>query len=68
MNPYPTLIITRKTRKGAENYITRLGFTPGVAQADTHWNGTEFLPVTIQFAVAPFEGEFAVYRQVRYTR
>ena len=68
MNPYPTLVITRKTRQGAENYVRRLGFTPGVEPEDTHWNGTENLPVTISFAFAPFEDGFGVYRQVRYTR
>jgi hypothetical protein len=48
-----TDLVTRKTRKGAESYITNslLGFPPGEWFEDYRWAGQEQVTIRIRFTV-----------------
>lgn len=57
-------IITFKSKKGAQNYIKRLGYEPGVEAEDEYWNGSQSVPVRITFTIVRVADEFVVQRTV----
>lgn len=58
------VILTRKTRKGAENYIKDIGFEPGVTAEDDRWTGGRSVPIWLTFSVEQVgQGRFDVVRE-----
>jgi hypothetical protein len=57
-------LLFRRTRVGAENFIKRLGYTPGVATPDQSWTGQRHQRVVVLFTVEQRDGLFYVVQEV----
>lgn len=59
------VLVTFHTARGAENYITRLGYKPGVAVKETYWNGSRHVPIVMMFTVTRENGTSGLHQVVR---